>query len=57
MLDAYLLHGFQRQLLNMKAVNNALCPRESIAAYTVHAVGQIKSYLNHLVAQTTVNLS
>lgn len=37
-------------------VDDTLRTRESVAAYAVHAVCQIKRYLCHFIAQTAVNL-
>ena len=50
MIYTYFLYGFQCQFLNMETVNDTLCTRESITAYAVHAVSQIKCYLGHFIA-------
>ncbi len=56
MIYPYLLDGLKCQLLNMETVDDTLRTRESVAAYAVHAVCQIKRYLCHFIAQTAVNL-
>ena len=56
MIYPHLLDGFKCQFLNMKTVDDSLCTRESMAAYAVHAVSQIKRYLRHFIAQTAVSL-
>lgn len=56
MFYAHLLHGFQCKFLNMETVYDPLCPRKSITAYVVHAVGQVQCYSLDFIAQAAVNL-